>query len=142
MAAGVRTVVERWRQAQPDLAIAVRGADVPAPARIGTHALERVVTNLLQNALTHGAPPVDVHVHRTDSQVVLEVSDAGSGMSSELLATATRRFHRAPEARSRPGSGLGLSIVEELVTGAGGELRLGPAAQRGLCATVVLPAAD
>jgi signal transduction histidine kinase len=45
-------------------------------------------------------------------------------MPPELLAEATRRFTRAPEARARSGAGLGLSIVEQLVTAAGGELRL------------------
>ena len=58
------------------------------------------------------------------SYAVLEVADDGPGMSPDLLAQATRRFSRAPEARSRPGAGLGLSLVEHLVVRAGGELRL------------------
>jgi two-component system OmpR family sensor kinase len=41
-----------------------------------------------------------------------------------MLPQATRRFARAPEARSRPGSGLGLALVEQLVTGVGGQVRL------------------
>ena len=45
-------------------------------------------------------------------------------MPAGLLTTATQRFARAEEARSRPGSGLGLSLVSTLVTRAGGELRL------------------
>jgi signal transduction histidine kinase len=45
-------------------------------------------------------------------------------MPPDLLATATERFARAPEARTRPGSGLGLALVATLVTDAGGELRL------------------
>ncbi|MFI2707888.1 sensor histidine kinase, partial [Nocardioides sp. CER28] len=58
------------------------------------------------------------------SHVVLAVAVAGPGMSPALLASAPSRFMRSDEARSRPGSGLGLSLVEELVTGAGGQLRL------------------
>jgi signal transduction histidine kinase len=45
-------------------------------------------------------------------------------MPPELLGEATRRFTRAPEARARAGAGLGLSIVEQIVVTAGGELRL------------------
>jgi signal transduction histidine kinase len=52
------------------------------------------------------------------------VSDAGPGMPPALLTGATQRFTRADEARTRPGSGLGLALVDTLVTQAGGELRL------------------
>ena len=138
----VHAVVDRWRAAAPGESgeISVRATEGPAPAQIGPHALDRIVTNLLQNALTHGRPPVELTVRRDGSHTVLEVTDSGPGMPPEFLGVATRRFHRAPEARSRPGSGLGLSIVEQLVTGAGGELRLGLAERGGLTATVVLPA--
>ena len=138
----VHAVVDRWRAAAPGESgeISVRATEGPAPAQIGPHALDRIVTNLLQNALTHGRPPVELTVRRDGSHTVLEVTDSGPGMLPEFLGVATRRFHRAPEARSRPGSGLGLSIVEQLVTGAGGELQLGRAERGGLTATVVLPA--
>jgi signal transduction histidine kinase len=45
-------------------------------------------------------------------------------MEPALLAKATGRFTRASEARSRPGAGLGLALVDGLVARAGGELRL------------------
>jgi signal transduction histidine kinase len=45
-------------------------------------------------------------------------------MDADMLATATHRFRRSAASRSRPGFGLGLALVEGLVTGAGGELRL------------------
>lgn len=122
----VSAVLERWRVARPERAgeISLRRPEQPAPASIDPHALERVVTNLLDNAFTHGRPPVQVSVGRVGHHTVLEVSDAGPGMPADLLGQATRRFNRAAEARSRPGAGLGLSIVEQLVTAAGGELRL------------------
>jgi signal transduction histidine kinase len=65
-----------------------------------------------------------VRVRTTGPYVVLAVGDAGPGMSPELLATAPGRFTRSPDARSRPGSGLGLSLVAELAATAGGQLRL------------------
>ena len=91
---------------------------------IGPQSLQRIVTNLVDNALLHGRPPVQVTVDAVDGFGRLRVEDAGEGMPPDLLATATGRFQRSPEARSRPGSGLGLSLVERLVMGAGGELRL------------------
>ena len=59
-----------------------------------------------------------------DGWARLRVADAGPGMPPELLATATERFTRADDARSRPGAGLGLALVEALVLDAGGRLRL------------------
>jgi two-component system OmpR family sensor kinase len=122
----VSAVLERRRVARPERAgeITLRKPQQPAPASIDPQALERVVTNVLDNAFTHGRPPVQLSVRRVGDHTVLEVSDAGPGMPADLLAQATRRFNRAAEARSRPGAGLGLSIVEQLVTAAGGELRL------------------
>jgi signal transduction histidine kinase len=99
-----------------------------------SHGLERIVTNLVDNAFTHGAPPVEVRLDPVEEEfddgiedadwVRLVVEDAGEGMTLDILHEATERFVRAPEARARPGAGLGLSLVEQLVTSAGGELRL------------------
>jgi two-component system OmpR family sensor kinase len=120
------SVVNTWVTAHPDRVCDVRlliPAE-PVAAAIEMHALERIVTNLISNAFTHGRPPIAVRVRRELGYAVLEVADSGDGMPADLLIQATRRFSRAAEARSRPGAGLGLSIVEQLVTGTGGELRL------------------
>ena len=118
--------VGRWRAAHPDRAedVVLEEPAAAVDAGIGRHALERIVTNLLANALVHGAPPVRVVVRRDAGHAVLQVVDHGSGMAPDALTQATRRFSRAPEARSRPGAGLGLALVEHLVVRAGGELRL------------------
>jgi len=96
----------------------------PAFVRLSPVMLERVVSNLLTNAHLHGAEPVTVSVDASGEWVRVMVQDAGPGMPPDLLATATARFSRAPEARARPGSGLGLSLVEAITRQAGGELRL------------------
>jgi two-component system, OmpR family, sensor kinase len=121
VAAVVDSVVDRSRSAEPArfAQVSVDEPAEPVPAAIDHHSLERIVTNLLDNALAHGSPPVAVRVRREGGRAVLEVRDAGAGMAPELLDAATRRFNRA-----RPGAGLGLSIVEQLVAAAGGELRL------------------
>lgn len=122
----VGALVEQRRLALPDHAhdLVVDLPAAPAPVAVDAVALERVATNLLDNATRHGAPPVQLRLGAEGPWVRLEVSDAGPGIGPDLLATATGRFTRSAEARSRPGSGLGLALVEQLVVAAGGELRL------------------
>lgn len=97
----------------------------PAQLLITPRTAERILTNLVDNAFLHGATPVDIRVmNHQPGWTIVEVSDAGDGMLSPLLAEATERFARAPEARTRPGAGLGLSIVEQMVAQSCGELRL------------------
>jgi signal transduction histidine kinase len=86
--------------------------------------LGRVVTNLLDNAVRYGAPPITVSVTQLGALVQLGVHDEGSGMDSEFLPHAAERFTRADAARTSPGTGLGLSLVEAIVRAHGGELRI------------------
>ena len=120
------TVVEQQRLAHPERAdaLTLQVDPVASPAAIDPRALERVLTNLVENAFAHGSPPVQIRVHPAPGSVVIEVTDDGPGMPPDLLDHATERFTRADDARSRPGAGLGLSIVAALVRGAGGELKL------------------
>lgn len=100
------------------------GLDAPLQVAAPPEQVERIVANLVGNARLHGAAPVVVRLGAVGDHAVLAVEDAGPGMDAGLLAAATERFHRAPEARSRPGAGLGLAIVAELVERLGGQLRL------------------
>ena len=86
--------------------------------------IRQVVNNLIVNARAHGEPPIDVTITSAEASVVLMVSDAGRGMPREFLSTATERFTRSDDARSRPGTGLGLALVDALVRGHGGEIRV------------------
>ena len=76
-------------------------------------ALERAVTNLLDNAAKWSPPDGTVTVRLADG--VLTVDDEGPGISDEDLPHVFDRFYRAEESRSMPGSGLGLSIVRQVV---------------------------
>lgn len=102
-----------------------RGAPAgAAPVSMPGAQVRQVLVNLLTNAGVHGAAPVDVGVRVEGGVVVLAVSDAGPGVPADFLPVAVERFGRTADARDRPGSGLGLSVVNALVTGYGGELRL------------------
>jgi signal transduction histidine kinase len=122
----VAWVLERRRLARPAEAHLVSAAlpGTPVPVAVGPQAAERIASNLVENALAHGRPPVRVTVGTADRVAWLRVEDTGDGMPLELLESATARFTRSAEARSRAGTGLGLSLVERLVASAGGELRL------------------
>lgn len=127
LAAITARVVDQRRTATTgragDIALHLLVAD--APVDLDEMALERVVGNLLANAATHGTPPIEIVVDQPSTDhTLLAITDAGPGMPAELLETATQRFARADEARSRPGAGLGLALVEAIVSGSGGELRL------------------
>ena len=87
------------------------------------HALERAVTNLLDNA-AKWSPPLGV-VTVTLDEGTLMVADQGHGISEEDLPHVFDRFYRSKESRTMPGSGLGLSIVRQVVERHGGSVRAG-----------------
>ncbi|WP_067433318.1 sensor histidine kinase [Nocardioides jensenii] len=120
-------VIDQRRVVDPRHAVQVNLTSLVTtmPVALDELAIERILTNLLDNALAHGAPPLDVRLdHPSRSWARLQVTDRGEGMPPDLLATAARRFTRASEARSRPGAGLGLALVASLIVSCGGELRL------------------
>lgn len=84
--------------------------------------LAAVVRNLMTNAVKYGAAPVGVTVTADGEQVVLEIVDAGPGIAPEDVSRVFERFWRSADAKGRPGSGLGLSIVASAVRACGGEV--------------------
>ncbi|WP_144158914.1 ATP-binding protein [Paraburkholderia sp. BCC1885] len=95
--------------------------------------LDRILSNLLDNAHAYGAPPVVVATARTAAGYTLSVQDNGGGIAAQDLINASRPFVRLDPARGGNGhSGLGLAIVERLVRRAGGEWELGNHGGRGL----------
>jgi two-component system, OmpR family, sensor kinase len=96
----------------------------PVPVTMAATSVAQVINNLLDNAALHGRPPVTVTVDRVAGAGRLMVADQGDGMDPDMLAIATHRFSRSAASRSRPGFGLGLSLVEGMVKRAGGQLRL------------------
>lgn len=84
---------------------------------------ERVVSNLLTNALRHGAAPVVVTAAQSDNHFRLTVEDSGQGVPPQFIEDLFERFSRSDEARARGlGSGLGLSIARSYARAHGGDL--------------------
>lgn len=86
-------------------------------------ALERAVTNLLDNAAKWS--PTGGVVTVTLNQGTLMIADQGPGISSQDLPHVFERFYRSAESRGMPGSGLGLSIVRSVAERHGGIVRAG-----------------
>lgn len=86
--------------------------------------LDRAMSNLVENACkfdTSGGP-IDVDVTRAGETVAVRVSDRGPGVPTDQFEKIFDRFHRTDATRSMPGSGLGLSIVRDVVAAHGGSV--------------------
>ncbi len=103
----------------------------------------QIVFNLVENAIKYNHPGGSVHVavQGGDDDVRLEVRDTGVGIPKDALDHIFERFYRVDKARSRQagGSGLGLSIVRELVERNFGTISVESKEGEGSCFTVVFP---
>jgi len=116
-------------------------ADADARFRGERPDLEEMIGNLVDNACKWATSRVAVEVVREKSGQVLRIAvdDDGRGLSRSECEQVSHRGQRLDE--SKPGSGLGLSIVVELAHLYGGKLELGAAPIGGLRAELTLPAA-
>jgi signal transduction histidine kinase len=99
--------------------------------------LQEIAGNLLDNAAKWARSRVQATVATIGDRILLTIEDDGAGIAPERRAEAVQRGVRLDT--SRPGSGLGLQIVDELCRIYGGTLELGSAALGGLSAKVSLP---
>ena len=106
--------------------------------------LQRLFSNLVENAVSHGAHVVVSATPPRDGFITVDVADDGPGIPEDKKAELLEPFVRGEVARTvneKGGFGLGLSIVSSLVEQAGGKLQLLDRAPKGLIARVALPAA-
>jgi len=101
---------------------------------------DRVVSNLLTNALRHGSSPVVVTAAQNDRHFRLSVEDRGQGVPPQFVDDLFERFSRSDEARARGlGSGLGLAIARSYARAHGGDLVHEPVLPHGARFELVVP---
>ncbi|MFH9963363.1 sensor histidine kinase [Streptomyces mirabilis] len=108
--------------------------------------MRQALGNLVSNAIRHtpDGGTITLSAREEEDQVVLAVADTGSGIAAEDLPSVFDRFWRAEKSRSRRtgGSGLGLSIVRQLVAAHGGTVAVASELGAGSVFTLRLPATD
>src|SRR5690606_18081838 len=127
--------------------IVIRSAGLEAARFRGEQQdLEEIIGNLVDNACKWARTRVDVNIshvpppdNETAGRLTIIIEDDGPGLTAEQMAEATTRGRRLDE--TKPGSGLGLSIVTDLVALYRGRFSLDHSPLGGLRATVELPAA-
>ncbi|MFL9459812.1 MULTISPECIES: PAS domain S-box protein [Nostocales] len=143
--AGVfRSAIER-----ADLRLRVNCPPLPQLVYVDREMWEKIVLNLLSNAFKftfEGEIVVSLQweerrMLQTSSHVILEVRDTGTGIPAEELPHIFQRFHRVKGAagRSYEGSGIGLSLVQELVKLHGGSIWVSSVVGQGTCFTISIP---
>ena len=132
---------------QKGVRVCVEANDPPPDLELDGTRMERVVANLLRNAIEHtpAGGEVKVGITRTDKTAVLEIADSGDGISATDLPHIWTRFYRAEKSRRREspqpadGAGLGLAIVRGIVEAHQGSVGVDSEAGKGARFTIQLP---
>ncbi len=119
--------------------------EAPEPLQIrgNRELISQALANLIDNAIKYGAEAgkkgdIRIETRREDGRILISVADRGAGIPEADRTRAVERFVRLEASRSKPGAGLGLSLVAAVAHLHGGELLLGDN-QPGLRATIALP---
>ena len=140
-----RGLAESFRPAaeRAGLTFAVRCEDLPGPVVVDQEMYERVVLNLLSNALKYTPDgSVRVTLRAREDRVEVAVRDTGVGIAPDDVDRAFERFERLPVrpgARSREGAGIGLALVRQLTHLMGGTVTVTSRLGQGSTFTVTLP---
>jgi signal transduction histidine kinase len=107
---------------------------------VDPRAFDRIVGNLVTNALRYGRSPILVRAVQNDRHFRLSVEDHGPGVSPAFVPRLFERFAREERDEQAPGAGLGLSIAQAYAQAHGGQLFYEDAAPHGARFQLVLPA--
>lgn len=142
LADAVSDEVARHRELGRPVEMTVSEAATGCQVAIDHGNLQRLLDNLIDNALQYGAPPVEVSLSVEQAgTVTLRVRDHGPGIANEQRARALEAFAQIDPARATGGScGLGLAIVRRIVSGCGGDVSLTDAQGGGLSVAMNFPA--
>jgi signal transduction histidine kinase len=137
LASVFRSAIER-----AGLRLVVDCPPLPEPIYVDRDQWEQIVINLLSNALKFTfSGEITVTLRVEHAQVVLTVRDTGTGILPEELPHLFKRFHRVRGARARTneGTGIGLTLVQELARLHGGTVHVASTVGQGSTFTVAIP---
>lgn len=143
LAPAVRRFVETFRIGDDARVPLLTGDIDPAEVFVDADKFCQALGNVLSNACKYSpaGSPVVVRLVAGESEVGVEVRDQGSGMDEEVLRRIFDRFFRAEAAAGVHGSGLGMSIVKEIMDIHGGRVEIRSRPQRGTTVVLWLPLA-
>ncbi len=129
----------RWRLEEKDIVVSYKLP--PIQIRGDGALLENVWENLFTNAIKYNKPggSIEVAIKEEADGVSVVFRDTGIGIPEDAIPKLFDRFYRGDAARKKGGSGLGLSIVREVVSLHGGEVLIESKVGEGSCFTVKLP---
>jgi signal transduction histidine kinase len=104
--------------------------------------LERVLSNLVENAVVHGGKDVAVRVEVEDAFMTIDVTDGGKGVPADQIPHLFDRFYKVSSSRTGEGSGLGLAIASQHTRLLGGTLEVANREQGGARFTFRAPVAE
>ncbi len=108
--------------------------------KLDAGAYMRIANNLIQNAILHsGGSLINIRIAAEDNTVIFSVTDNGTGIPQESIPCIFDRLYKLDEARGIKGSGLGLSIAQELVKAHGGKITVNSLPNKETTFTVYLP---
>ena len=138
--AGLNAVVREFQDGQPGRQI-LANISVTRKVRCDLGRVQQVASNLIGNALKHGSPEgtVKVSAQAEESDLVLNVWNAGEPISPENLDKICEPFWRHSSTGNREGLGLGLYICSEIVRAHGGTLSVTSSQESGTSFTARLP---
>jgi len=127
----------------PDRVIVSEPAEVP-PVHVDAVQVERILVNLLENALRVSPPgePVHVRVSSTASELLIRVTDHGPGVPEPERERIFEPFHRIDRGSPERGAGLGLAIARGFAEANGGRLWLESRAGQGASFVLAFPTAE
>lgn len=140
--------VLRVRERTDEIVTAVAGeraeqidvdVDPELEACVDPAAFDRIVSNLVANAVKYGEPPITIAAEQQDRHFRLTVEDRGAGVPSDFVPELFERFARGARATAAEGTGLGLAIARSYAQAHRGDLLYEPASPQGARFQLVLP---
>jgi len=128
----------------PQNLVVAHDSDLNLLVRTDPSALQRILTNLITNAVAYARSEVTVEATKQDTRVLVSIRDDGEGIAPEHLSKLGERFYRPDDSRQRlgGGTGLGLAIVKSLCASLDIQLQIESKVGSGTCVSLSIKAMD